>query len=101
MSVNHADEIALTDWQPCAIEPIAFQGTYLKIWYAGTTGKTERYTVLTNDGILLGTIKWFSKWRKYAFFPSAETLFEESCLGEIANFLLELKAVRKAKLKRK
>ncbi len=39
-------------------------------------------------GYLLGLVKWYPQWRKYAFFPANDCLFEEVCLGEIAEFLL-------------
>src|SRR5437016_9129912 len=40
-------------------------------------GKSRQY---------LGEVYWFSKWRRYAFFPSFETAFEQSCLRTIADF---------------
>ena len=47
---------------------------------------TNNYSVMTTDGIELGQIKWFSNWRKYAFYPKPETLYEETCLQDIAEF---------------
>jgi hypothetical protein len=35
----------------------------------------------------LGTVKWYGPWRKYAFFPAAETLYEQDCLRDIAAFV--------------
>jgi hypothetical protein len=34
-------------------------------------------------GNLLGVIKWFARWRQYAFFPESGTLFNEECLQDI------------------
>lgn len=35
----------------------------------------------------LGIVKWFPTWRRYAFFPGAETLFDGTCLRDIAAFV--------------
>jgi hypothetical protein len=34
----------------------------------------------------LGWVAWFSRWRKYAFYPKPETVYEEDCLRDIAEF---------------
>lgn len=34
----------------------------------------------------LGQIKWFARWRKYTFQPKPATVYEETCLREIADF---------------
>jgi len=34
----------------------------------------------------LGEVKWYGAWRKFAFFPFVNTLFEQDCLRDIANF---------------
>lgn len=34
----------------------------------------------------LGCVKWFGRWRTYAFFPEPFTVFEKVCLLEIAEF---------------
>jgi hypothetical protein len=50
--------------------------------------KTNRWEVSTLDGKhSLGVIAWFGRWRKYAFFPTAPSTFEEICLRDIANFI--------------
>lgn len=38
------------------------------------------------ESALLGTVKWYGSWRKYAFFPEAQTLFEQQCLRDLADF---------------
>jgi hypothetical protein len=38
------------------------------------------------DGVLLGIIAWFCKWRCYGFFVAPDTVFEKTCLRDIANF---------------
>lgn len=37
-------------------------------------------------GVSLGFIKWFGQWRQYTFFPKNETIFDKSCLREIADY---------------
>lgn len=50
--------------------------------------KTQVWRVETKeDKILLGIIKWLPRWRKYSFFPTENTVYENQCLKDIANFL--------------
>lgn len=65
---------------------IIHQGTWIRFVAEGVTrtGKTECWTVMSRDG--LGHVRWFGRWRKYAFFPAEGAVFEEVCLREIANF---------------
>lgn len=54
--------------------------------------KTKIWKVVNREyGSHVGTIKWYSPWRKYCFFPVTNTVFEEICLGDIAAFLEEKK----------
>lgn len=53
--------------------------------------KTQRYVVTSRwDGTNLGVIKWFGRWRKYGFFPEPGTVFEEVCMRELSDFIVEL-----------
>lgn len=69
----------------------------------GSKGKkvTNTYEVLEKGGgltSLLGVIKWFGRWRKYVFFPVQNTLYEETCMREISQFIVEeTQAHREAK----
>jgi hypothetical protein len=61
-------------------------------------GITEIYSVNSSVAIpvegagwvvgseVIGYIKWFGRWRKYGFFPKPDTIYEETCLREIAHF---------------
>jgi hypothetical protein len=63
----------------------------------GYQRKTNVYDVLTKDNIKLGEIRWFGRWRKYCFYPWNETLYEETCMREISQFIEEeTSAQRKA-----
>jgi hypothetical protein len=53
--------------------------------------KTQVWDVKTKDeSIPLGQIKWFGRWRKYAFFPFEDTVYENICLRDIAEFIERL-----------
>jgi len=40
-------------------------------------------------GIPLGKISWFSRWRKYGFYPDKDTVYEEVCMRELSDFIVE------------
>jgi hypothetical protein len=58
------------------------------------SGKTQVWAVesIAEKGgddpqfVELGAVKWYGAWRKYAFFPAPQTLFEHDCLRQIADF---------------
>ena len=48
---------------------------------------TKRWAVMPQDGSAqIGMVKWYGPWRKYCFFPMAETVYEQICLRDIARF---------------
>jgi hypothetical protein len=55
------------------LDPVASAGRKTEVWrvYA------------TRGSALLGTIKWFGRWRQYAFFPEPDTIFNPECLDAI------------------
>lgn len=49
--------------------------------------KTKIWSVLTRDGgLFIGEIRWYSRWRQYAFMPDYKTVYEKQCLRDIALF---------------
>jgi hypothetical protein len=48
--------------------------------------KTKRWLVYATSGVYLGKIEWMSGWRKHIFGPETATVFDPSCLREIADF---------------
>ena len=58
--------------------------------------KTSVWNCLTRQGDRLGQVRWFGSWRQYCFFPSDElsTVFNVGCLNDIANFIVNLSAVK-------
>jgi len=72
------------------------EAKYVEFKLVGHNPKTEIYDVVAKeDGFILGKIKWFGRWRQYAFFASPETVFEKTCLSDIFNFLKQLMENRK------
>lgn len=65
----------------------------------GYQRKTNIYEILEKGGGIssrLGEIRWFGRWRKYVFSPVENTLYEETCMREISQFIEEeTKAHRK------
>lgn len=47
---------------------------------------TDRWLVVTLSGEPLGIVKWYSPWRQYSFCPQPATVFERTCLRDIATF---------------
>jgi hypothetical protein len=60
--------------------------------------RTNRWYVVAKNESHLGLVCWYSPWRKFAFFPEpgAETIFEETCLHDIARFIHDRTRDRKA-----
>lgn len=61
--------------------------------------KTKSWLVVARDDqwTPLGDVKWFARWRKYCFFPRQETVYEETCMKEIAEFIVDRTNEHKAK----
>ena len=58
--------------------------------------KTGVWRVETKESYdILGYVKWFPHWRKYAFFPNVDTVYENDCLRDIARFIGEQMNERK------
>lgn len=49
------------------------------------TRKTKLWNVRAKDQTYLGSIKWWSGWRRYTFFPAHGATFDAACLREIAD----------------
>ena len=51
-------------------------------------GKTKIWEVIAMVSCTcLGEIRWCCGWRKYAFYPYSNTLYEQDCLRKIAGFV--------------
>jgi len=40
---------------------------------------------------MIGIIKWFGRWRQYAFFPGNGTIFNVECLDDIQSYMRGLR----------
>ena len=62
-------------------------GTYIQFIEGTPKPKTNTWEVVTRRGrAVIGEIFWYSPWRKYCFFPQPNTVYEWTCLREIAIF---------------
>lgn len=64
--------------------------SYLYFKESGTSesGKTKQWLVESNGtGTILAAIRWFGPWRKYTVQFSSQTVFDQACLREIADFI--------------
>ncbi len=69
---------------------------YLEFYKGTNKPKTQLFLVRSKKhNINLGFIKWYSRWRCYAFFPEEETIFNSECLNDIKEFIDKLMEKRK------
>ena len=67
-------------------EPTPSKSGKTMIWSLYSSGYKEDGDEEHYYDFWLGDVKWRGPWRKYAFFPDRDTLFEEECLRAIAQF---------------
>ncbi len=74
-------------------------GTYIQFVEDVPAAKTNRWEVVTVDGgAVIGRVSWYGPWRRYCHFPRENTVYEQVCLREIADFCeAETAAHRKAR----
>lgn len=65
-----------------------------KIWRVHGVGVRKE-----GGGGILGHVHWFGRWRKYAFMPRANTVFEKDCLRLIAGFCEQQTKIHNAALR--
>jgi DNA-directed RNA polymerase subunit M/transcription elongation factor TFIIS len=86
MGIPECDSMRREKVCPLEVE----EGTHIKFVEAEFQPKvkTKTWVVISKygDGDL-GTIMWFGRWRKYAFFPLPDTVYEQVCMREIALFI--------------
>jgi hypothetical protein len=73
--------------------PSTAEGKHISFWLDGTPDDRRRtalwvvkskYEPADNR---LGEIRWFSRWRKYAFWPADHCVFEQDCMRDISEFI--------------
>lgn len=66
--------------------------TYVYFYLQAQTSKTKVWRCRNNKNQnLLGTVKWFSRWRQYCFFPETNTIFSIGCMKDIMYFIEQVK----------
>lgn len=64
------------------------ESKHLKFVEAEPAPKTRRVHVVNkHDDFQLGNIGWAGRWRKYAFYPLPDMMFEQDCLRDIADYI--------------
>jgi len=64
---------------------------YLEFNQIPYEGKTKRFNVVSKlHGDILGRISWYGAWRQYTFSPTYPTVWNNTCLKDIINFLEQL-----------
>jgi hypothetical protein len=53
-------------------------------------GETQTWTIFDRHGSPLGQVKWFGRWRQYAFQPVTHSTFNGACLADITLFLADV-----------
>lgn len=58
----------------------------------GEQPKKQVWNIVSKeDNLILGYISWFPRWRKYAFFPNNNMVFDTACLKDITAFIENLR----------
>jgi len=72
-------------------------------YWGGKEHKTNEYEVVEKHNVRngLGNIFWLARWRKYVFEPNPRTVYEETCMREISQFIEEETASHRAAVKNK
>lgn len=63
------------------------------------SGKTQVWELISDSHDLLGYVEWAGRWRKYVFFPLSMTIYEETCLRDIAEFIELQTKIHRSKAK--
>ena len=58
---------------------------------------TDIWTIEGNDGTALGHVAWYGPWRQYVYEPVDGTVYNNTCLVDIAAFLAKVNAAQRGK----
>lgn len=63
------------------------------------TGKTTRWNIVNKAELKhsIGEIRYYPQWRQYCFFPFLSTVWNNTCLNDVNDFLKQLNDSRKKK----
>lgn len=69
---------------------------FIKLNEIKDTGKTKVFEVLNSlSDLKIGIIKYYPGFRKYCFYPDANTLYDSKCMHELSETLAQLQEERK------
>ena len=71
---------------PESVPAAAVAGRFIIFEPRPSAPKTKVWAVCSKDGGIIGRVSWYGPWRKYCFFPQPDTVYEQICLREIAQF---------------
>ncbi len=72
------------------------EGKWIKFQEIPTKGITKRFAVVNKESVFtIGYIQWYVAFRQYSFFPTANTVYEKTCLSDITKFIEKLMLDRK------
>jgi len=76
------------------MEAVKYQ--YISFVLEDIKPSTYEWACINNkSGLKLGTVKWFSAWRQYCFFPSRDTVFNVGCMEDVCDFIKKQMLERK------
>lgn len=65
----------------------AAEGQYIRFVEGVPNPRTLTWAVIAKQSNgKLGIVKWYAQWRQYAFAPIAPSVYNHTCLNEIADF---------------
>ena len=50
----------------------------------------RQWRIMTKQGQQIGSIEWLQKWKKFVFHPSADAVYDRSCLDDVSIFMEQL-----------
>jgi protein tyrosine phosphatase len=69
--------------------------SHLSFERLATKNKTAVEAVVSvRTGEEIGLVKWYSPWRRFAFFPNEKTVWDAGCLKEVSEEIAYLERVR-------
>lgn len=81
----------MKDYTQIAIK-YANKNKYIHFKFLEAKTKTSRWGIVNkNSHRYIGFIQWYPQWRQYCFFPCDDTVFNNTCLTTILQFMDDLR----------
>ncbi len=75
-------------------------GKYLTVQRYEVLGRTMPcWRVRSEDGTMIGAVRWWGPWRQYTFQPEPSTVFHDGCLRDIASFMKRVNDLHRAEVR--